>query len=414
MYIFRILMLGACVTLFLSGCTFCVNGKGTGCGGGEYPRTFEEFEAKQKAKRKAAEKKLNQSIVRKIYVIANDDSEDAFTIKTLAESEKKELEEVFKTLVDDIQGMALKHSDSKKFKDYFEFIEKPKKVIVNIVDDDSFLVYPRCESAEIRIPYGFIQQIIRSAISGAVKGELDTPGIPSAWIGTGRIERNIGSPVEEMERVTAVYNTAVLRAFTYVLAHEMSHMYADQCDQEESRQLQKEHEQKADLFASIVSSELYTEICFKRPLFTDEETFDQIVSKAPVETSDIGGIVSQRMAKMDLDRFLVSGGGDMEFLLSSLQDETVDDEYHPPYAKRVFVDENSRRHLISKFYNDLLQKVDNSIFTMLLPEDVVPSNMLYEGLKLGTIGFQYQERTTSELVRCSVMSFRSGISSGGF
>ncbi len=398
------------VAIFLTcavtaGCTICVNGQGIGCGYDGYV-SREQLQAEQDATETKLDKQMNHSFVTNLARAAGirEDGQgaDIFSLETL--KERADVALVLEQMADDLYGFSSKHNESEPFRQYFGFPMTLPRLKVSVVERG---VTPtvNCESKTIEFPARLVRELLRGGMKSTVDGSVSTPFIPRGPFHPGTIVRRISeSSTEQFADWLALLNTAAYRTMAFLLAHESAHAWAQQCVTSPDADIQNKREASADFFATIVASELYSSKCMEAPFYLKTETFAALISGEKTKYEDFGQLIADNLSEMDLNRFLVAGGGDVEFFFKALADSvSTDDTSHPIPGIRVSLDLYVRKQMIRQFYNDLNEEVKSSlIIRLLVPEE--QRNLLYERMKYK--GVVYKEYLSNDLLKCSVVSFQ--------
>lgn len=413
----------ACISLFTSGCTFCVNGRGIGCGGGAsyVEPTPIDSERMQDNRETELREQLNRSFLIQLLRASRKQgspTQDNAGLRLQMETEEQR-EAVGQLLADiskEITDSAVRLNRDELFRAHFSFGERLTRLKVNVIERG---ISPRavCSQSVIQIPVRFIQELLNGAVRQRIAGDLETPLVPLGPFYPGTVVRNISnSPMEQFSESSALINTAAYRALAFILAHESAHAWSSNCMPSRDPDVQKTREALADLFASIVASEIYSAKCLKSPLRVRAETFSAMIGERQTSKDDLGHLVADRMSEMDLARFLVVGGSDAQFFFKSLGESVsvTSEEHHLP-GLRVTLDLQARRELVAQFYNDRSaeMKIHKVGGLPLLAELVAPEadrKSTYELMKIGFIGVVYQEYTSKDLIKCSEGIFRQTIS----
>jgi hypothetical protein len=395
------------VILLLQSCTICVNGAGIGCGNAG-PVSPPAAAERQKAKDDELRRKLNRSFVRVLGQAAGahtDESSPNVSVSIVSPEERTRVSSILEVLLKQLEEIAVSHNRDDTFRQYFQF---PKRLpSIKIAVGDGKVPTAHCESNEISMPAAFISTLLQGGIVAAADGSISTPFIPTGAFYPGSVYRPFPkSEVEEFAEVIAVLNTAEYRTIAFVLAHESTHIWAGQCISDANPDVQRKREADADLFATIVASELYSGKCMTKPFVVSRETFAEMISEIPVSHDDLGETIADRMSEMELSRFLVAGAGDVQFLFATFADSLNPAEVaHPIPGLRILVDLRVRKLIVRQFYNDLDHKVKSSILMkVFVPKE--DRDVLSEGVKIGVIGTQYQEYLSDDLLKCSQVTFR--------
>lgn len=396
-----------------AGCAICVNGRGIGCAGPTYP-TEREFEQQQEKRQAELRRQLDTSFLMALTRAAGAHAEaapDHYTPDLSTTKERREVAAVLERMSEELTALANRHDSDEAFRSYFGFPRQLPRV--HVVVGSGLVPTVNCDGQAIDVPDGFVRTLLEGGVQEGVRGDLSTPVIPDGVFYPGSVHWKFPeSGLEELTNRMAVVNTAEWRTLAFVLAHESAHIWAQQCVASANSDVQKTRESKADLLATIIASELYAASCLNAPLLVSPETFAEMTAPDGPKHDDVGELVADRMDEMHLNRFLVAGGGDVEFLFTNFEGKlTAAEQAHPIPGARVSVDLRLRKLIVRQFYNQVNKDLNKSFWTVLLPKDVREDmpNFLHDGLDSGFIGISYQEYLTKSLLTCSAATFENTV-----
>jgi hypothetical protein len=395
---FKTLLFG--LIFSLSACSICVNGKGIGCG----QSYSDELEVRDQEWRERVDRSFITNLV-KAGGIGNS-SDSIILLQTKVEQRGAAV--ILQGMSDELHDLARAHKKSKIFENIFHVSRKLTKPVIQ-VSERGLTPFADCSHSVIYVPKEYIKLLLRESFRVAVN-ESNKPLIPEGPFYPGTIQPLLPtSEMNEFALQTAVSNTMAYRVISFSLAHESAHLWSNECDGSEDPSIQKPREARADLFASIISSELFSGRCMKSPLFVSDDTLAIISSRPKTSFQDIGELVADRMSAMDLNRFFISGGGDVDLFYQSVKGRVdLSNPSHPKPAERIETDEYARKMVVRQFYNDMQQQLNSNILMRaIIPREERDS--IYEGLKMGVIGINYQEFVTADLIKCSIGTYQSTI-----
>lgn len=339
----------------LQSCSVCVNGSGVGCGAYKPPDPNKERDKYLKNVKNGTLDK----IAAPMRTLDGSPGSAAFT-NDVNENGIRDLEKALAPISQKIIEVSKRHKNDKKFVKYFDSVALGRKFKIDVINSDSRYLTPNCKSVSIEVPTRFLELLItrikEDPISDTSSGKVR--------MGLGSVSVPFESNSQIVNRIYAVNNTRLRRALTFVLAHEAQHLYSDQCEASSDPIENSRLEARADFFAAIIASEVYSAECkYRRPFFVDKENFESLIDlQKGAELSSAAKKISKIMIDYNAEDFFITGGTDLEYLLkaSSAEGNSADFEDRPSYTEVITVNDDIKFHFMEIFFQSLFDDVDNS------------------------------------------------------